>query len=181
MTDLILAPETPSRLRSGSKSSRKTDGVHIVGESPEMKQEGQTLYQFCSFQTLFLFTLIIISAIIKLLFVQISKEIFVGFCEIMNSFWITSKWIFSWKYLWCYCGVLWELIMDCLLLQFWKGVRGDCKPLWRYVDGRRSTRLSVANTAKPAALVHVTGRAPRVKYHLVSFLLYYSMNIKLIN
>lgn len=38
--DLILAPETPSRLRSGSKSNRKTDGVHIVGESPEIKQEG---------------------------------------------------------------------------------------------------------------------------------------------
>ena len=39
--DIILAPETPSRLRSDGKN-RKTDGVHVVGESPEVKQEGKT-------------------------------------------------------------------------------------------------------------------------------------------
>ena len=37
--DLILAPETPSRLKSGGKSVRKSDGVNIVGESPEVKTE----------------------------------------------------------------------------------------------------------------------------------------------
>ena len=39
--DFILAPETPSRLRSGGKSARKTDCVNVVGESPELKQEGK--------------------------------------------------------------------------------------------------------------------------------------------
>ncbi|KAI9549955.1 hypothetical protein GHT06_005226 [Daphnia sinensis] len=34
----ILAPETPSRLRSDNKN-KKTDGIHVVGESPEIKQE----------------------------------------------------------------------------------------------------------------------------------------------
>ena len=48
-TDLILAPETPSRLRSGGKSIRKTDGIHVVGESPEVKQEG------ISFSSLFFY------------------------------------------------------------------------------------------------------------------------------
>ncbi|XP_057381286.1 uncharacterized protein LOC130703854 [Daphnia carinata] len=34
----ILAPETPSRLRSDNKN-KKTDGIHVVGESPEIKHE----------------------------------------------------------------------------------------------------------------------------------------------
>jgi hypothetical protein len=44
-----LAPETPSRLRSGGKSGKKTDGVHVVGESPEVKQEGKYLFLLFSF------------------------------------------------------------------------------------------------------------------------------------
>lgn len=48
--DFILAPETPSRLRSGVKSARKTDGVHVVGESPEVKQEGKAFIHSFLFQ-----------------------------------------------------------------------------------------------------------------------------------
>jgi hypothetical protein len=53
-TDLILAPETPSRLRSGGKSVRKTDGIHVVVESPEVKQEGIIFNNF--FYEIFFFS-----------------------------------------------------------------------------------------------------------------------------
>ncbi len=45
--DQILAPETPSRLRSDNKN-KKTDRIHVVGESPEIKQEGKIRVLLCN-------------------------------------------------------------------------------------------------------------------------------------
>jgi hypothetical protein len=52
-SDDILAPETPSRLRSDNKN-KKTDGIHVVGESPEIKQESMIHIYLCDFFLLLL-------------------------------------------------------------------------------------------------------------------------------